>query len=53
LPSISAVRIASNAPDTGRKNKADYKIPDRTAMLVVVDARNAVANGKTITPPKD
>jgi hypothetical protein len=39
------IRIASNAPDTGRKNKADYKIADLAAKLVVGDgARNAVAN---------
>jgi hypothetical protein len=39
------VRIAANAPDTGRKNKADYKIADVSAKLVVGDAaRNAVAN---------
>ena len=39
------IRIASNAPDTGRKNKADYKIADLTAKLVVGEAaRNAVAN---------
>ncbi len=39
------IRIASNAPDTGRKNKADYKIADVTAKLVVGGAaRNAVAN---------
>jgi hypothetical protein len=39
------IRIASNAPDTGRKNKADYKIADLTAKLVVGNAaRDAVAN---------
>jgi hypothetical protein len=39
------IRIASNAPDTGRKTKADYKIADLTAKLLVGDApRNAVAN---------
>ena len=44
-PGAFPVRIASNAPDTGRKNKADYKIADVTAKLVVGDAgRNAVAN---------
>jgi hypothetical protein len=39
------IRIASNALDTGRKNKADYKIADLTAKLVVGETtRNAVAN---------
>jgi hypothetical protein len=39
------IRIASSAPDTGRKNKADYKIADLTAKLVVGNgASNAVAN---------
>jgi hypothetical protein len=39
------IRIASNAPDTGRKNKADYKIADLAAKLVVgAGARNAVAD---------
>ena len=44
-PGAFPVRIASNAPDTGRKNKADYKIADVTAKLVVgAAAGNAVAN---------
>jgi hypothetical protein len=39
------IRIASAAPDTGRKAKAEYKIPDVEAKLVVGDAaKNAVAN---------
>jgi hypothetical protein len=43
-PGSFPIRIASNAPDTGRKNKADYKIADLTAKLVVGEsARNAVA----------
>ena len=44
-PGAFPVRIASNAPDTGRKNKADYKIADVTAKLVVGSpAGNAVAD---------
>lgn len=42
-PGTFPVRIVSNAPDTGRKNKADYKVADVAAKLVVVGA-NAAAN---------
>ncbi len=39
------IRIASNAPNTGRKDKEDYKIADLEAKLVVGDAApKAVAN---------
>jgi len=39
------IRIASTAPDTGRKVKAEYKIADIDAKLVVGGAgRNAAAN---------
>jgi len=38
------IRIASNAPETGRKNKADYKIADLAAKLVVGETARAVAN---------
>ena len=38
------IRIASNAPETGRKNKADYKIADLAAKLVVGEPARAVAN---------
>jgi hypothetical protein len=34
-PGVFAVRIASNAPNTGRKAKEDYKVADLTAKLVV------------------
>jgi hypothetical protein len=34
-PGVFAVRIASNAPNTGRKTKEDYKIGDLAAKLVV------------------
>ncbi len=37
------IRIASSAPDTGRKVKAEYKIADVEAKLVVGAARNAAA----------
>jgi hypothetical protein len=41
------IRIASNAPETGRKNKADYKIADLTAKLVVGETTlKAVALGR-------
>ena len=38
------IRIASSAPDTGRKVKAEYKIADVEARLVVGAARNAAAS---------
>jgi hypothetical protein len=39
------IRIVSDAPDTGRKNKEDYKIADLAAKLVVGDTTpKAVAN---------
>lgn len=34
-PGAFDVRIASSAPDTGRKQKAEYKIPDLSAKLTV------------------
>jgi hypothetical protein len=44
-PGAFPIRIASDAPDTGRKAKEDYKIADLTANLVVGEAaRDAAAN---------
>ncbi|MEX2260577.1 MAG: PPC domain-containing protein [Bryobacteraceae bacterium] len=40
-PGEFEVRIASVAPDTGRKSKAEYKIPDVNAKLVVSGAKQA------------
>jgi hypothetical protein len=37
------IRIASNAPDTGRKEKEDYKIADLDAKLVVGEAASKAA----------
>jgi len=49
-PGAFPVRIASNAPDTGRKSKADYKIADIPVTLVIGNgARNAAANRNTVT----
>ena len=46
-PGAFPIRIASTAPNTGRKAKADYKIADVAARLVVGEpARNAAANRK-------
>jgi len=42
-PGNFPVRIASNAPDTGRKNKADYKIPDVAAKLSIDAPQTAAA----------
>jgi hypothetical protein len=40
-PGKSAIRISSVAPDTGKKAKADYKIPDLSATLQVESRRTA------------
>jgi hypothetical protein len=40
-PGSFPVRIASVAPETGRKAKADYKIPDLQASLVVAGTAQA------------
>ncbi len=38
------IRIASSAPDTGHKAKAEYKIADVEAKLVVGGARSTAAS---------
>jgi hypothetical protein len=40
-PGSFPVRIASTAPETGRKNKADYKIADLDGKLVISGATRA------------
>jgi hypothetical protein len=40
-PGTFAIRISSVAPDTGKKAKADYKIPDLTAKLSVGSTQRA------------
>ncbi|HZT31456.1 MAG TPA: PPC domain-containing protein [Bryobacteraceae bacterium] len=40
-PGAYPIRIASVAPDTGRKAKQDYKIPDLNARLVVAGTTQA------------
>ncbi len=40
-PGTFPVRISSTAPDTGRKNKADYKIADLDGKLVITGATRA------------
>ena len=48
-PGAFPIRIASDAPDTGRKAKEDYKIADLTANLVVGEAARNAAENRDLT----